>query len=138
MRENKIKVFIYGYILFLVILGFRPKIAFLFDNYFPLTSAGGWNMYQYQLDEEVLCYLLTDSGEKIAIDWRKYMYHSSFASSPHPNFRVEMGDRFCDFLMKNESKIDSLKRKNIPFELNLSIRLIKERNDTLTYDYKRR
>lgn len=138
MKTKPRNIFIGLYILCLVLLGLRPKIAPFFDNFLPISSLGGWNMYQYQLDENVSCYLTLNSGEKINIDWRKYMYHSSFASSPHPNFRKEMGDKFCDFLMQHEKQIDSLKKASTPFELNLKIRLIKERQDTIKYDFKRK
>lgn len=138
MKTNPRKIFIGVYILCLVLLGLRPKISVLFDNFLPISSVGGWNMYQYQLDENVNCYLALNSGEQIDIDWKKYMYHSSFASSPHPNFRREMGDKFCDFLMQHEKQIDSLKKTDTPFELNLKIKLIKERRDTTKYDFKRR
>ena len=138
MKTTPRKIFIGLYILCLLVLGLRPKISALFDNFFPLSSAGGWNMYQYQLDEEVECYLLLDSGEKVDIDWKKYMYHSTFASSPHPNFRKEMGDKFCEFLMLRDQQIDSLKRAGVEFELNLDISFVKERRDTLKYDFKRR
>lgn len=138
MKFKGRRVFIGAYILLLLLLGVRPKIPFLFDNFFPISSAGGWNMYQYQLHENVECYLELATGEKIPIDWKEYMYHSTFASSPHPNYRNIMGEKFCDFLMAHDNKIDSLRKRNEPFELNLRINLIGENQDTIRYDYQRR
>lgn len=132
------RLLIIFYIVFLLFLGIRPSVPYLYNTYLASSSVGGWNMYQYLLNEEVECYLLLDSGERIIIDWQKYMYHSTFASSAHPNYRKEMGDHFCDYLLKNDSKIDSLIKRKQNFELKLMISLIKENKDTITYDYSRR
>jgi len=138
MNFNTRRFFIGVYLLFLIMLGLRPKIPFLFNNYFPTSSAGGWNMYQYLLEEYVECYLELKTGEKIPIEWKKYMYHSTFASSPHPNYRTEMGEEFCDYLIRHDKSVDSLRKTNTPFELKLKVNLIRENKDTLIYEYRRR
>lgn len=138
MKKISARLFAVCYIAIVLILGLRPKIPYLFDNFMPLSSAGGYNMYQYLVEEEIECFVLLDEKKKkIDIDWKRHMYHSTFVSSPHPNYRKVMGGKFCDYLMKYDTTLDSLKKRNESFELQFNITIIKEKQDTLRYEYYR-
>tara|TARA_B110001452_G_scaffold264824_1_gene268460 strand:- start:2064 stop:2480 length:417 start_codon:yes stop_codon:yes gene_type:complete len=135
--KRTINIIIGLYFFLLVFLAIRPKIPYLYDNFFPISSAGGWNMYQYKIDQEVNCFIKTEH-ESIPVNWKRYFYHSTFVNSAHPNFRKIMGEKFCDFLMENDSIVLDLKKKEKSFKLLLEINIIINEGDTLNYNYERR
>ena len=137
LLKRIINIIIGLYFLVLLCLGLRPKIPYLYDNFFPISSAGGWNMYQYKVEEQVNCFIETER-DSIPVNWKKYFYHSTFVSSPHPNFRKSMGEKFCNFLMENDSIILDLKKKENSFKLLLTINAVINESDTLNYHYERR
>lgn len=92
-------------------------------------------MYQYLLEQEVSSYFVSGNNDTTTIDWKQHFYHSTFASSAHPNFVESIGDDFLIFMKNNNPTISEIKRNYISGELFLEITLIKERKYALNYKY---
>ena len=124
------------YVLSLFFLAIRPKVPCFYDNIIPSSDIGGWNMYQYLLKQKVSCYFVSENNITTEIDWQQHFYHSTFASSPHPNYYDPITNKFMLFLKDNNKKLLSLKKNNISGTLYLEVTHIKEKKDTVFYKHK--
>jgi len=125
------------YIAIICFLAVRPRIPYLYENTIPGSDIGGFNMYPYFLEEHIDCFVVTETKDSIAIDWKQHLYHSIFASSAHPNFSRDIGDKFMVFLMQNNPQVLQLKDNRTRGTLHLGITLVKEKTDTTTYNYSK-
>jgi hypothetical protein len=133
--QKRRKIFIGIYILILVILGFRPKIAGL-AAIKPSSDIGTWSMYKYLVKERVFCFLETSEG-RVPVDWRSHLYHGTFLNSAHPNFHESMGDEFIEFLSKKNPTVLDYKKKGKPFALHLYIQSVLEKKDTTQFHFQK-
>ena len=123
------------YILSLVFLGLRPKVSGLYDGFLPSSDIGGWCMFQryvsYEADLTIHDRELTKN-----LEWKEYINHGSFTSSPHPKVSVEAMKAFVDFLSQNHPEVKEISRKSQNRDsLVLTFKLTKiiEERDSINY-----
>jgi hypothetical protein len=139
MKKTK-HILLIIYILGLVFLGLRPKVSALYDGFLPSSDIGGWCMYQrYVSYEDDLT--IQDGELTKRLEWKEYINHGSFTSSPHPKVSVEAMKAFVDFLSQNHAEVKEISQNSENRDsLVLTFKLIKiiEERDSIPYQVSKK
>lgn len=138
-RTRRFSWWVLVYCLTLCWLALRLPVPHLNGPIPSFFSIGAWNMYHTDLAEEVSLYVSRDDDpdSQVPIDWRKFLYHSTFASSSHPNFYPEMGDGFVRFVDDHSKLLAQLRAEGVGYSLILKIDLIQRKRERIEHQFMR-
>ena len=119
---DKFKYFLMLTVMTLIVsLVIRPYFPIFYNKMYGI-DVGGWVMYKYDLVPEYNLTLISNTTT-VDLNIYDYIWHGSFANSPHPNYNKNVMRKFLDILVtKNEINyiINKENIKLIKFDMKLT------------------